>query len=58
MLIISVLVWLAVFGALLYLLELIPMDAAIRQVVRVVAIIAIVLWVLGRLMPAVGGMSL
>lgn len=41
---------LAVVGVCLYLVErFIPMDSAIRVVIRVVVVIAVVLWILSRL---------
>lgn len=48
----GLLIALVLFGAMLYLLELIPMDATVRQVVRVVAIIVLILWVLQVLFGA------
>ncbi len=44
--IISLLITLAVFGVLLYIITLIPMDATVRQIIIVIAILAIVLWLL------------
>lgn len=40
---------LIIIGVASYLITLIPMDPAIRQIVRVVAIVAVVLWLLGAL---------
>lgn len=44
--IVPLLITLAIFGAVLYLIQLIPMDPAVRTLIRVVAIVAIVLWLL------------
>lgn len=44
---IGVVLTLVLIGVVLYLLALIPMDAAIRQLIRVVVIVAVVLWLLG-----------
>lgn len=43
---IPLLITLAIFGAVLYLIQLIPMDQAVRTIIRVVAVIAVVLWLL------------
>lgn len=44
--VIMILVVIVVVGVLLYLLDSIPMDANIRKIVRVVAILLLVLWIL------------
>ncbi len=44
--IITILITLAIFGVLLYIVTLIPMDATVRKIIIVVAILAIVLWLL------------
>ena len=43
---ISVIVALVVVGLVLYFIGLIPMDATIRQIIKVVVIIALVVWLL------------
>ncbi len=43
---ISIIVTLIVVGLLLYLIGLIPMDGTIKQIIRVVVIIAVILWLL------------
>ena len=43
---ISIIVTLIVVGLLLYLIGLIPMDGAIKQIIRVVVIILVILWLL------------
>jgi VIT1/CCC1 family predicted Fe2+/Mn2+ transporter len=43
---ISIIVTLIVIGLLLYLIGLIPMDGTIKQIIRVVVIIAVVIWLL------------
>lgn len=43
---ISIIVTLIVIGLLLYLIGLIPMDATIKQIIRVVVIIAVIIWLL------------
>lgn len=50
------LVALVIFGAVLYLIGLIPMDPAIAKVVRVIAIVIVVLYAVNFLMH--GGGSL
>ena len=44
--ILTLLIYLVIFGFLLYIVTLIPMEATVRQIVIAVAILAIVLWVL------------
>lgn len=44
--IISIIVTLIVVGLLLYLVDLIPMDGAIKQIIRVIVIILVILWLL------------
>lgn len=43
---IGIIVTLVVVGLLLYLVDLIPMDGAIKQIIRIIVIIAVVLWLL------------
>jgi hypothetical protein len=43
---ISIIVTLIVVGLLLYLIGLIPMDGTIKQIIRVVVIIAVIIWLL------------
>jgi hypothetical protein len=43
---ISIIVTLVVIGLVLYLIELIPMDGTIKQIIRVIIIIAVVVWLL------------
>jgi len=42
-------------GVGLYLVSLIPMDPTIRQVIRVVIILLIVLWIFGMFFPSAWG---
>lgn len=44
--IVSLLITLAVFGVLLYIITLIPMDGTVKKIITVIAILAIVLWLL------------
>lgn len=43
---ISIIVTLIVVGLVLYLVGLIPMDGTIKQIIRVVVIIAVIIWLL------------
>ena len=43
---ISIIVTLVVVGLLLYLIDLIPMDGTIKQIIRVIVIIVVVVWLL------------
>jgi len=44
--IIGIIVTLVVIGLALYLIDLIPMDNTIKQIIRVIVIIAVVVWLL------------
>ena len=43
---ISIIVTLVVIGLLLYQVDLIPMDRTIKQIIRIIVIIAVVVWLL------------
>jgi len=43
---ISIIITLVVIGLLLYLIDLIPMDGTIKQIIRVIVIIVVVVWLL------------
>lgn len=49
---VSLLIVLILFGAGLYLVGLIPMDGTIRRIIQVIAIVAIVIWLLRHFAPA------
>jgi hypothetical protein len=44
---INLIVALIVIGVLLWAVQSLPMDPAIRQIIRVIVIVAVVLWVVG-----------
>jgi hypothetical protein len=44
--IISIIVTLVVIGLVLYLIDLIPMDGTIKQIIRLIVIICVVIWLL------------
>ena len=44
--IISIIVALVVIGLVLYLIDIIPMDRTIKQIIRIIVIIAVVVWLL------------
>jgi hypothetical protein len=44
--IVGIIVTLVVIGLLLYLVELIPMDRTIKQIIRIIVIIGVVIWLL------------
>lgn len=48
--ILSLLIALIVVGVVLYLIQLIPMDARVKQIIMVLAIAIIVIWVLQMLL--------
>jgi hypothetical protein len=47
----SLLIALVVVGVALYLLQLIPMDATVKRIIQVLAILLIVLYVLNAIRP-------
>lgn len=44
--IIGVIVTLIVIGLVLYLIDLIPMDGAIKQIIRLIIILCVIVWLL------------
>jgi hypothetical protein len=54
MTIVSLVVALIVVGLLLWVVGLIPMDAAIHQLIRAVVIVAVVVWLILHLVPLSG----
>lgn len=51
---ISLLVALIIVGAILYVVTLLPIDNTVKRIIQVVAIVAIVIWLLQRFAPALG----
>ena len=43
---IGIIVTLVVIGLVLYLIDMIPMDGAIKQIIRLIIILAVVIWLL------------
>lgn len=56
--IISLLIVLLLFGAVLYLVSLAPIDGTVKRIIQVVAIVFLIIWVLTKLAPSLGGMSI
>jgi len=50
----SILIAAIIIGALLYLLQLIPIDATVKKVIQVVAIVLLAIWLLKALWPMIG----
>jgi hypothetical protein len=48
----ALIVYLAIFGVVLYLISLIPMDATVKKIIWVLAILLIVLWLVSWLVPS------
>ena len=46
---IPLLIVLVVLGAVLYIVKLLPIDATVKQIINVVAIVAVVLWLIASL---------
>jgi hypothetical protein len=55
---ISIIIALIVIGLLLYLVDIIPMDRTIKQIIRIIVIIAVIIWLLQAfgLIGSIGGM--
>ena len=51
---IQLVITLIIVGLLLYVVNLLPLDANIKQIIRVVVIVFIVIWLLYALMGAAG----
>lgn len=49
---ISLIVWLIVIGVILYLINLIPMDATIKKIIQVIVIVVVLLWLVTVFLPA------
>ena len=49
--ILTILIVLVLIGALLYILDRVPLDATIKTIIRVVAIVAVVIWLLRAFVP-------
>lgn len=49
--ILSILVTLIVAGVALYIVSLIPMDATVKQIIKVLVILFVCLWVLSLFVP-------
>ena len=49
--ILTILIVLVLIGALLYLLDRVPIDETIKTIIRVVAIVAVVIWLLRAFVP-------
>lgn len=50
----TILIALIVVGAVVYVANLLPIDATFKRIIQVVAIIALVIWLLRAFMPAAG----
>lgn len=52
---IDILIALIIVGALLYLLQLLPLDSTIKRVIQVVAVVLVVIWLLRAFAPTLMG---
>lgn len=55
---IGLVVILIVIGLVLYLLDLLPLDAKIRSLIRIVVVVFVILWLLTLFLPALGTVHL
>lgn len=53
-LLINILVLLIVVGALLYIIQLLPLDSTIKQIAYVLALVIVAIWLLNLLVGGVG----
>jgi hypothetical protein len=51
---IELLIVLLVLGAGLYVLELLPIDGTVKRIIQVVAVVAVVVWLLRMFAPSLG----
>ena len=54
---ISILIALIIFGAILYLVDLAPIDGTVKRVIQVVAIVFLIIWALQKLAPSLGSLG-
>jgi hypothetical protein len=52
---ISLLIILIIFGAVLYVIPLLPIDATVKTIIKVIAIVFLVIWLLQKFAPALNG---
>lgn len=52
---ITVLIALILFGAGLYLVQLLPIDGTVKRIIQVIAIVALVIWLLRTFAPVLVG---
>lgn len=50
---ISLLIALIIIGAVLYIVGLLPIDGTVKRIIQVVAIVALVIWLLRNFAPAI-----
>lgn len=51
---VSILIALVIIGAVLYILQLLPIDGTIKRVIQVIAIVVVIVWALRVLLPMAG----
>lgn len=51
---IHLLIVLIVLGAVLYVVSLLPIDGTVKRIIQVVAIVALVIWLLKTFAPSLG----
>ncbi len=54
MTLVSLLIALIVFGAIIYIVGLLPIDATVVRIIHVIAIVALAVWLLKTFVPALG----
>lgn len=51
--IVSIIIALIVAGAVVYLADVLPIDATFKTIIKVIAIVAVVIWLLRAFAPAI-----
>ena len=55
--ILQILIGLILIGAVLYIVTLLPIDATIKRIIQVVAIVFAIIWILTLMWPMLGSVS-
>jgi hypothetical protein len=51
---VELLIALIIIGAVLYIVQLLPIDATIKRIIQVIAIVLVLIYVVRTLLPALG----
>ncbi len=48
---VTLLIVLIIFGAVLYIVSLLPIDGTVKRIIQVIAIVALVIWLVKEMLP-------